>query len=152
MDINELELNMLKTLPLEELKVRSNKMHKEMSLVDNLIEEYEYNKLKQEYSTDFCEEKCKFSAVFDLSCDGWHNKCGHYKASCTCCDCPCLYYQPDNDMSKWIKENIGTIEERVAQAIMDLRLPLWVNGSEEDAELVKLLLSKRYNYKLKKQP
>lgn len=152
MDMNELELNMLKTLPLEELKVRSNKMHKEVSLVDNLIEEYEYNQLKEQYGADFREEKCKFSAVFDLSCDGWHNKCGHYKAECTCCDCPCLYYQPDNDMSKWIKENIGTIEERVAQAIMDLRLPLWVNGSEEDEELVKLLLSKRYAYKMKKQP
>lgn len=149
--MNELELNILKTLPLEELKVRSNKIHKEVSLIDNLIEEYEYNQLKEQYGADFREEKCKFSAVFDLSCDGWHNKCGHYKAECTCCDCPCLYYQPDNDMSKWIKENIGTIEENVARAIMDLRLPLWVNGSEEDKELVKTLLSKRYSYKMEKK-
>ena len=145
-DISELE-----TLTLEELKTRSYNIHKEMSLVDNLIEEYEYNRLKEKHGADFREEKCKFSAVFDLSSDGWHNKCGYYKASCTCCDCPCLYYQPDNDMSKWIKENIGTIEESVARAIMDLRLPLWVNGSEEDKELVKMLLSKRYSYKMKKQ-
>ena len=150
--IDEVELNMLKTLPLEELKATSRMIHSEMSVIDNLIEEYEYNQLKKQYGADFRQDKCKFSAVFDLSSDSWHNKCGCYKAECTCCGCPCLYYQPDNDISKWIKENLGSIEERVAEAIMNLRLPLWVDGSEEEKELIKTLLSKRYSYKMKKQP
>ena len=150
-NMDELELNMLKTLSLEKLKAKSNKLHREMSFIDNLIEEYEYNQLEEQYGADFNGEKCKFSAVFDLSSDGWHNKCGHSKASCTCCDCPCLYYQPDNDISKWIKETMGTIEENVAQAILNLRLPLWKDGTEEDKELVKTLLSKRYSYKMEKK-
>lgn len=149
---NELELKILKTLPLEELKVRSNKAHREADFIDNLIEEHEYNQLEAQYGADFREEKCKFSAVFETSSDGWHNKCGYYNAPCTCCGCPCVHYQPDNDISKWIKENLGSIEESVARSFIALRLPLWGDGTEEEKELIKLLLSRRYEYKLKKQP
>ena len=151
-DTKRIEALMEQNISLEDLKALANNARKEADRLEDMVENYEYKKLEAEYGADFRQDKCKFDAVFDLSSDGWHNKCGYYNAPCTCCDCPCIYYQPDNDISKWIKENLGSIDERVAQAIMDLRLPLWVDGTEEEKELVKLLLSKRYEYKLKKQP
>ena len=150
-DTKKIEALMEKELSLDDLKVLADNARREANRLEGLVEDYQYDQLEKQYGADFREEKCKFSAVFDLSCDGWHNKCGCYQASCTCCNCPCTYYQPDNEISKWIKENLGSIEESVAQAITNLRLPLWKDGTEEDKELVKTLLSKRYEYKLKKQ-
>lgn len=151
-DTKKIEELMEKELSLDDLKVLANNARREASRLEVLVEDYQYSQLEKQYGADFRQSKCKFSAVFDLSSDGWHNKCGCYQASCTCCDCPCTYYQPDNEISKWIKENLESIEESVARAITNLRLPLWKDGTEEEKELIKLLLSKRYAYKLKKQP
>lgn len=151
-DTKKIEKLMEQNISLEDLKVLANNARKEADRLEDMVENYEYKKLEDEYGADFRQDKCKFDAVFETSGDGWHNKCGYYKAPCTCCGCPCIYYQPDNDISKWIKENLGSIDERVAQAIMDLRLPLWIDGTEEEKELVKLLLSKRYRYRLERQP
>ena len=150
-DTKKIEALMEQELSLDDLKALASNARREANRLEGLVEDYQYDQLEKQYGADFREEKCKFSAVFDLSSDGWHNKCGYYQAPCTCCNCPCIYYQPDNDISKWIKENMGSIEERVAQAIMDLRLPLWVDGTEEDKELIKTLLSKRYSYKMEKK-
>ena len=150
-DTKKIEELMEKELSLDDLKVLANNAQREASRLEGLVEDYQYNQLEKQYGADFRQEKCKFSAVFDLSCDGWHNKCGCYQASCTCCNCPCIHYQPDNEISKWIKETMGAIEESVAQAILNLRLPLWKDGTEEDKELVKTLLSKKYSYKMEKK-
>ena len=151
-DTKKIEELMEKELSLDDLKVLADNARREANRLEGLVEDYQYNQLEKQYGADFREEKCKFSAVFDLSYDSWHNKCGCYQASCTCCNCPCIYYQPDNEISAWIKENLESIEEDVARAITNLRLPLWKDGTEEEKELVKLLLSKRYSYKMKKQP
>lgn len=150
-DTKKIEELMEKELSLDDLKVLADNARREANRLEGLVEDYQYDQLEKQYGADFREEKCKFSAVFDLSCDGWHNKCGCYQASCTCCNCPCTYYQPDNEISKWIKENLGSIEESVAQAITNLRLPLWKDGAKEDKELVKTLLSKRYSYRMEKK-
>ena len=152
-DTKKIEELIEKELSLDDLKVLADNARREANRLEGLVEDYQYDQLEKQYGADFRQSKCKFDAVFRLSSDGWHNMCGCYQASCTCCNCPCTYYQPDNDISKWIKENLASIEESVAQAILNLRLPLWKDGTEEDKELVKQLLSKRYSYKMeKKQP
>ena len=114
-DTKKIEQLMEQHISLEELKVQASLARREANRLEDMVENYKYKQLEEQYGHDFRQEKCKFDAVFDLSCDGWHNKCGHRDANCTCCDCPCIYYQPDNEISLWIKENIKQDKSNACQ-------------------------------------
>ena len=139
----QLEMELYKTLPINELKQRAKDAHELATTLDRMVETYIENQLKSTYGADFCKLKCRYSAVFSLSSDWSHNLCGNKKAPCTCCSCPCQYYEPDNAITAWIKSNVAhrEISQTEYEGLKSLRLDIFNDSlSEKDKELIKQVL------------
>ena len=89
-----------------ELEARKEELEKELIEVRKILYNYDFEAKKAKYGDNFTCEFCKFNAVHDLSGDGWHNTCG--ADNCTCCHNVCEKYEPDNDVTLFIKQNIRT--------------------------------------------
>lgn len=132
---------------IEILKDKEKILQKELNYIKEQIEDYELLQLREKYSKDFCCDKCKFSAVFDFSHDGEHNKCALAAAPCTCCHDGCERYQPDNEMTLWIKENMhGSISQNTYEALDHLGLYIFHEKYLNDVamQLIKTLLKKEW--------
>lgn len=88
----------------QELEDRKIELETELSKIRNELFEYETIQKKEKYGDKFTCEFCKFNAVSGFSSDGWHNTCG--KGKCTCCHAVCDWYEPDNEITLFIKKNI----------------------------------------------
>lgn len=69
-----------------------------------MLFDFDYKEKEAKFGKEFNCEFCKFNAVEDLSDDGWHNTCG--ADNCTCCHNVCEKYEPDNDITLFIKKHI----------------------------------------------
>ena len=88
----------------QELEDRKIELEIELNKIRNELFEQEANQKKKEYGDKYSCEFCKFNAVSGFSYDGWHNTCG--KGECTCCHDVCDLYEPDNEITLFIKQNI----------------------------------------------
>ena len=140
-------MNTIEQNELEQLKLLEKELKTQLSSVQEKIDDFELTKMEEKYGKDFCCHNCRHYAVFDLSGDSFHNKCGVSAAPCTCCHCRCKYYSPDTEMSKWIKEHIknGHISKEKSDAFHQLHI-YWDMDElpKEKAELVKDILM--FNY------
>ena len=90
----------------ESLKARKTELEKELSSIRKALDDFELNEKKEIYGDDMKCSNCRFNAVLDFSFDGWHNCCGNEDTyACTCCHSYCEYFEPDNLVSKFIKDN-----------------------------------------------
>lgn len=88
----------------QELTLRKKELETELSAIRNKLNDFEFEEKKTKYGDKFTCEYCKFNAVQDCSGDGWHNTCG--ADNCTCCQSVCEKYEPDNEITLFIKKNI----------------------------------------------
>lgn len=89
-----------------ELEAKKEELEEELREVRKILYNYDFEEKKVKYGDKYTCEFCKFNAVHDLSGDGWHNTCG--ADNCTCCHAVCEKYEPDNDITLFIKQNINT--------------------------------------------
>ena len=90
----------------QELKLKKKELETELHQIETKLYNFEYEEKKSKYGDKFTCEFCKYNAVNDCSCDGWHNTCG--AENCTCCHSVCEKYEPDNYVTLFIKQNIRT--------------------------------------------
>lgn len=104
----------------QELEARKKALESELIEVNKMLYNFDFEEKKAKYGKEFTCEFCKFSAVSDLSGDGWHNTCG--ANNCTCCHSVCEKYEPDNDVTSFIKKNTkyGHIDEDNHRALRNL--------------------------------
>lgn len=88
----------------QELEARENMLEKKLKKVREMLFDFDYKEKEAKFGKEFTCEFCKFNAVNDLSADGWHNTCG--ADNCTCCHNVCEKYEPDNDITLFIKQHI----------------------------------------------
>ena len=88
----------------QELELKKRELQTELQEIDNKLDNFEYEEKKAQYGDKFTCEYCKYGAIQDLSGDGWHNTCGAH--NCTCCHTRCVKYEPDNEVTLFIKQNI----------------------------------------------
>ena len=89
----------------ESLKTRKTELEKELSSIRKALNDFELNEKKEIYGDDMKCSNCRFNAVLDFSGDGWHNCCGNEDTyACTCCHSYCEYFEPDNEITKFIKK------------------------------------------------
>lgn len=88
----------------QELENRKIELENELNKIKKELFEYEANQKKEKYGDKYTCEFCKFAAVSGFSYDGWHNTCG--RGECTCCHDVCDLYEPDNEITLFIKKNI----------------------------------------------
>lgn len=117
----------------QELTLRKKELETELATIRNKLYDFDFEEKKAKYGDKFTCEFCKFNAVHDFSGDGWHNTCG--ADNCTCCHSVCEKYEPDNEITLFIKKSIradsgllrsnntngyGHIDEREYEAIKEL--------------------------------
>ena len=129
-----------------ELKEKYDKASFLCQNLDFALNEYVIDALKKQYGNQLDCDNCKYNAVYDCDDSGWHNKCGHYAAPCTCCHSYCRYFAPDNEITKWIKENIKyiSLEQRRALDVFYLDPMTDLTLTEEKIDLIKTLLQAKY--------
>ena len=88
----------------QELELRKKELQTELNTIQRKIYDFDFEEKKARYGDKFTCEFCRFNAVQDLSGDGWHNTCG--ADNCTCCHSVCEKYEPDNEITLFIKTNI----------------------------------------------
>lgn len=88
----------------QELELREKELSTELRRIKSKLYDFDFEEKKEQYGDKFTCEFCKFRAVADLSGDGWHNTCG--ADNCTCCHNVCDKYEPDNEITLFIKRNI----------------------------------------------
>ncbi len=88
----------------EELEQKKSELRNELNEVLDAINDFEYEHKKVEYGDSFNCEFCKYHAYQDLSVDSWHNVCG--ADNCTCCHDNCEKFEPDNDVTLFIKKHV----------------------------------------------
>lgn len=88
----------------QELKLKKKELQTELNQVNKKLYDFDFEEKKAKYADKFTCEFCKFNAYQDCSGDGWHNTCG--ADNCTCCHSVCDKYEPDNDVTLFIKQNI----------------------------------------------
>ena len=88
-----------------DLLLKKKKLELELSSLNICLSEFDFDAKKSEYGDKFCCKHCRYSAVSDCSFDGWHNVCG--ADVCTCCHSACDKYQPDNEVTLFIKNGIN---------------------------------------------
>lgn len=88
----------------QELTLRKKELETELLAIRNKLDDFDFEEKKAKYGDKFTCEYCKFNAVQDCSVDGWHNTCG--ADNCTCCHSVCDKYEPDNEITLFIKKNI----------------------------------------------
>ena len=130
-----------------ELQEKANKTYQEYLKIDKELDTYIEKRLEEEYGDKFCCEYCRFNAFYDFSGDGWHNKCGHYSAPCTCCNSFCTHYQPDNELTKWIKDTQGSLRKDILNALHEFKLYPFDDKSltKEKIEFIKKIIMKDYD-------
>lgn len=89
----------------QELELKKKELQTELSQINKKLYDFDYEEKKSKYKEQFTCEFCKFNAIQDLSYDGWHNTCG--ADNCTCCHSVCEKYEPDNEITLFIKQNIN---------------------------------------------
>lgn len=107
----------------ESLTRRKFELEKELASIRKTLCDWELNEKKEKYGNVMKCENCRFNAVLDFSPDGWHNCCGNDDTyACTCCHAYCEYFEPDNIVTKFIKENVknGYISKRNYEGIRSL--------------------------------
>ena len=104
----------------QELELKKKELQAQLQVIGRKLYSFEYEEKKAQYGDKFNCLYCKFSAVGDLSGDGWHNTCG--ANNCTCCHSVCEKYEPDNDVTLFVKKNAkyGHIDEDQHRAIRNL--------------------------------
>ena len=90
----------------QELTLRKKELETELETIRNKLYNFNFEEKKAKYGNKFTCGFCKFNAVQDFSGDGWHNICG--ADNCTCCHSVCEKYEPDNEITLFIKKNIRT--------------------------------------------
>ena len=90
----------------QELTLRKKELETELATIRNKLYDFDFEEKKAMYGNEFTCEFCKFNAVQGFSGDGWHNTCG--ADNCTCCHSVCEKYEPDNEITLFIKKNIRT--------------------------------------------
>lgn len=88
----------------QELTLRKKELETELTTIRNKLYDFDFEEKKAKYGEKFTCEFCKFNAVQGFSGDGWHNTCG--ADNCTCCHNVCEKYEPDNEITLFIKQNI----------------------------------------------
>ena len=88
----------------QELDLKKKELQTELSHINQKLYDFDYEEKKAKYGDKFTCEYCMFNALHDLSGDGWHNTCG--ADNCTCCHSVCEKYEPDNEITLFIKKNI----------------------------------------------
>ena len=86
------------------IKDKISSLRKELNRAENELSGIDYERKTALYGDHFNCNYCKYNAINDFSLDGWHNLCG--KDKCTCCNSECELYEPDDEFSLFIKENI----------------------------------------------
>ena len=119
---------------LEQLKLKEKELRKELSMVVEKIDNYNYQELEKKYGDRFSCAYCRYDCVFDLSGDGWHNLCGHTAAPCTCCNANCEYYQPDTWITRWIKYNAGQLDKKYYEAFKRLGIDIFKDNLGKNEE------------------
>lgn len=91
----------------QELEIKKEKLQKELGDVKKELCNFELEEKKAKYGDKFTCEFCKFNAVrgFDI----YHNTCG--ADNCTCCHGVCEKYEPDNQITLFIKKNLNPNKE-----------------------------------------
>lgn len=93
----------------ESLKTRKAELEKELSSIRKAINDWELNEKKEKYGDDMKCKNCRYDAIQNFSDDGWHNCCGNEKTyACTCCHSYCEYFEPDNEITKFIKKHLSS--------------------------------------------
>lgn len=91
----------------ESLKARKAELEKELDSIRKVLKDFELNEKKEKYGDDMKCKNCRYDVVQNFSDDGWHNCCGNDDTyACTCCHSYCEYFEPDNEITKFIKENV----------------------------------------------
>lgn len=88
----------------QELELKKKELQTELHQVENKLHDFDYEEKKAKYGDKFTCEFCMYNAYHGFSPDGWHNTCG--ANNCTCCNSNCRKYEPDNDVTLFIKQHI----------------------------------------------
>lgn len=91
----------------ESLERKKIELEKELDSIRKILKDWKLNEKKEKYGDNMKCKNCRYDAVQDFSSDGWHNCCGNEDTyACTCCQSYCEYFEPDNEITKFIKENV----------------------------------------------